>query len=542
MLDKKHITAELQSIFKLINACFDVTALFKLISKSMGFDKAIHQIIEKDYPELKPYVTRDNKKMVFEDVARNISKKITHAPEAELEEITDWVLLYLFFPEALPKKKGVEEYRDKPSILETFSKNLKNKPGVDHNFYGFYTVSLPNAVKAWIALHKYKIEEEKEEKNLTVKPQELPGFQEEELADISDFIEEFINNKTFKKYEEDLKNYVDKQGTDLQKKYIKIKFKNPDISDEKISQILKRPDHVIRDAKKGLISIIGQFAKNLKDEGNSDLFNTMKRKDLLPVNLKESKISSILDYLKGLKSKIAEKEIVNEFENILNNIQASFVKNESYKNSFVLKKRFYDLLKKEGYLEDLISVSKEDYEKEKVDDDFKEGFTFKLKPEVAKDLEKTEKLFKSYKYAEKRLKEAKESLKGYIKKYVKEKYPDTSKEILENLKIYFKEDSNAYSFVITLDEKEIKTNYLEYLETNWFDISGSWNWLVWLSDEDSPFYDSTFVEAYSYDQMTTAMEQFVHTLDEGDFYHELDRGIKKFMAEQLGVTPSLVKR
>lgn len=134
-----------------------------------------------------------------------------------------------------------------------------------------------------------------------------------------------------------------------------------------------------------------------------------------------------------------------------------------------------------------------------------------------------------------RMEEAEKSLKIIVEEKLKKmNRTDLSVEVRHEMGTRYTGDDNAAMYVDLSNEEETHT-----LETSALWYSGmndapsnalnesSDSWVVWLMDEESPFYDESFVESYKEDWASIALEQFVHTLDESSFQTDLENLIKE---------------
>jgi hypothetical protein len=182
----------------------------------------------------------------------------------------------------------------------------------------------------------------------------------------------------------------------------------------------------------------------------------------------------------------------------------------------------------------------------------------KLKPHFVRELSGTYKLFVGRKLADERMEEAKAALleetKKYLKKYAGKKAKKFEVQVLEDddtsyyaLKVELKYDGQEE----TLEPSNLYYNYssngeplMEWAEHGHHGdddseenddsegtASGEINWAAWFGDNDSPLHSDAFCEAYDFDQMTVAMDQFCGTLDESMYPHDLETVVKNMLVE-----------
>jgi hypothetical protein len=167
----------------------------------------------------------------------------------------------------------------------------------------------------------------------------------------------------------------------------------------------------------------------------------------------------------------------------------------------------------------------------------------KLKPGAVRELSRTKNLFKSRKYADARLEEAKEALaentRTYLKKFAGKKAKKFEVKVREDdgqdyyaLKVDLKYDGQEE----TLEPGNLFYQYSGNEQMGEYAQHGSYgkdkpNWAAWLGMDDSPFGSTEFCDDYEFDQMTVAMDQFCATLDESMYPHDLEDLAKKMLAE-----------
>lgn len=185
-----------------------------------------------------------------------------------------------------------------------------------------------------------------------------------------------------------------------------------------------------------------------------------------------------------------------------------FVDPSKYTGPFELTKEVEKFLT-EYKLKDQIEIMDEGEEK-----------MARIKDSVALELAKTEKVFKSQKYADERMEGMEDDIKELVKKIGAE---EVGSEFEFDVEVSYRESNYgnpAHFYDVTLKkgdyEEELSLLYYTYepgINAAEYAESGD-NTFAWLSIPESPFYDSDFVDAYDYDYMTTAMGEMFATFNE----------------------------
>jgi hypothetical protein len=155
----------------------------------------------------------------------------------------------------------------------------------------------------------------------------------------------------------------------------------------------------------------------------------------------------------------------------------------------------------------------------------------KLKPEVAAKLESTYNLFISEEHADKRFAQAEEGVKEWVEEHLKKLKADILTFDIE-LKTPGRYMGEAYSFYITLKdpnehEEEVPVLHYSYeAGLNLAEYAEQEAWAAFLGIDDSPFYDSDFVDAYDVDNASIAMDEFTADLDRSQDKFDLEKAIK----------------
>lgn len=205
---------------------------------------------------------------------------------------------------------------------------------------------------------------------------------------------------------------------------------------------------------------------------------------------------------------------------------------ESFLEPFELTSKLESDLKKYGYESDIEMLTPEENDKHSLERGAK------IREEVAKKLDKTEKLFLSYKYGSERIENAEASVKASTEDLIKKIAGDKANNFEVTVTSvtqdrHVGDDAGALHVSINYGGEE------EFLEPAAFYYSGaaeasaesvqSWNWHFWLYDYDSPLSSDEYREAYEYDQISIALDQFAATWKESDYESEVDAVVKEFL-------------
>lgn len=168
---------------------------------------------------------------------------------------------------------------------------------------------------------------------------------------------------------------------------------------------------------------------------------------------------------------------------------------------------------------DFIKKYKLDDEVNMIEDDYENEMVYILKPEILVNLNRTKDLFKDHSRLENKFEEIKNSLKGYVSEYLNKNNIDLDFQVEGNF------NDNYGELYLNLENEEFKHEYLRRNEdsSSYEDAPLNWSWASWLIAEESPLKDDEFIEYYQTDQLLSALEQFVHTLDESTFFYDLDK-------------------
>lgn len=153
-------------------------------------------------------------------------------------------------------------------------------------------------------------------------------------------------------------------------------------------------------------------------------------------------------------------------------------------------------------------------------------FQFKIKPSILVDLERTKETFSDYKQKEEKFELIKYSLKNYIDVFLKNK----DKELEYSVEGSYSPDFGE--LYLKIEDSEFKHSYLERQEdeSSYEDAPSSWTWAAWLLSDESPLVDEDFKINYQETSLLQALDQFVHTLDNSDYFFELEKELEKFQS------------
>jgi hypothetical protein len=165
----------------------------------------------------------------------------------------------------------------------------------------------------------------------------------------------------------------------------------------------------------------------------------------------------------------------------------------------------------------------------------------KLKPEVEEDLKKNYDFFINTEEvddgADKVAKKLKADLEEQIELLAKRTGYDTKAQELDVDVEFVGYGTGDASISITLgdnDKEEDIDSGLSYSFTSASldDAADSWDWAAWLGVYSSPYHDSDWIEAYSYNEAVSAIEQFFSTSymgNEGDQRDTVLQEVWEFM-------------
>ena len=251
-------------------------------------------------------------------ISKAVKNKLSKAPVEE-EEATEWCLAYLFIPQALNS--------DAEDLFSKFQR--KNTDG-SGNFAGYFSSYVPNAIKQFQRLEGQKLENkwddddvqqlENKVKNLENKykheittdpdtkekiPFGLSGADIEKLHSLTDM----VNDIAFSDLKKDLLKYVkenDHSSNQFSYKIIKLKFIDPEYSQQELAEILKTtPKTISISINKNLKKLVAEYAAHLKKNYNDNvLFRAMLRLDLVPEGVTARRTAAIASYIHCLCDKL----------------------------------------------------------------------------------------------------------------------------------------------------------------------------------------------------------------------------------------------
>lgn len=152
-----------------------------------------------------------------------------------------------------------------------------------------------------------------------------------------------------------------------------------------------------------------------------------------------------------------------------------------------------------------------------------DGEEFKLKPSVLVELERTKEVFDDRKSKDEKFEALKGSLRNYVMNFL------NSKDLELEFTVEGDYNPEFGSLYLSFDDEEFKHSFLERQEneSSYEDAPSSWTWAAWLISDESPLVDEDFKTNYQENSLLQALDQFVHTLDESDFYYELEKKLKE---------------
>ena len=214
----------------------------------------------------------------------------------------------------------------------------------------------------------------------------------------------------------------------------------------------------------------------------------------------------------------------------------------AFTDTFIMTEALKADLEKYGYMEDVLPVSEEEIAANPELDlpyDYSEGDPlYRLKPEVAEELARSEEVFMSYEHAEEMLRNAKEVTKSFVEEFARAKFPglkDLEVTVRDRIQDrYVGQDAGALYVDISspMGEIEIEPAALYYSGASEAlpNSFSSWNWAFWLGSYTSPFRSEPFTEGYEYNEICSALEQFAQTITETDFPFDLEKELSKLQA------------
>lgn len=151
-----------------------------------------------------------------------------------------------------------------------------------------------------------------------------------------------------------------------------------------------------------------------------------------------------------------------------------------------------------------------------------DGEMFKLKPNILVEFERTKEVFADEAVKEEKMQLLKDSFKHYVTKFLK------SKDVEINFSVEGESSTDFGRLYLKFDEFEFTHSYLERQENAscYEDAPSSWTWAAWLIANNSPLSSDKFREDYKESCVLQALDQFVHTLDESDYFIELEKNLK----------------
>ena len=246
-----------------------------------------------------------------------VGSKLNKAP-VEKEEAAEWCLAYLFIPKAI--ESGAED------LFEKFERKRESTPERQHNFAGFFSSYVPNAIKQYQRFenkrledrwdeddmdqlehkvrdleNKYKHEVTTDPKTMQQIPFGLSGNDIEKLHSLTDLVEDI----TFKSLKKDLLKYIkdnDNTSNQFAHKILKLKYLDPDYSGKELADLLKTtPKTISTITNKNLKKLVAEYAAQLKKKYNDPtLYRTMLNLKLVPEGVTARRMAAIANYINKL--------------------------------------------------------------------------------------------------------------------------------------------------------------------------------------------------------------------------------------------------
>jgi len=300
-MDKKIVIAELDYIFNLVKGSFDVKALAKYLTASGQWNKFI-------YDKAKSYGINvdDNRKVEkkedyvkfdFEKEVKKQVRSITDKNEGDGELVEDWVMAYMFLPEALDKLSQDEEtgeYHWKGTgitgLIDRFQQQQERGKDREHSFVGLFKRELPNVIKKYLRIENKengifvndnadKITKNYMQKDIKKQPardkdddskEDLSHIDLDQIADIGDF----RDNHQLKELTDNAQKYVNKHAPEDVAKVFNLRLEDEYMPFEEIAEKLKKDKSTISKYLNQLAKILLDFAHK---EDNAELYKLIEK-------------------------------------------------------------------------------------------------------------------------------------------------------------------------------------------------------------------------------------------------------------------------
>jgi len=323
-MKKKTVLAELDYIFNIIKSSFHPQALAKYLTAKGQWDKFV-----KD--KAKSFGIKVPGDFKIENVVRKLVNQQTNKFEDESDLVQDWVMAYLFLPEALDaldvdEETGKEYWKSRgiTDVFTTFDKVRREHPDKEHNFAGFVSTSIPRVIKMYIREEKkreepfldesadsavsqrmrkkiphgerLKHEVQKDEGGETIPFGVQPG-DIDKIQNIGDFRDDVI----FKELTNNAVKYVKEHASENASKVFELRL-NEEINLDMIAKKLSRSKQVITDYLHELEQVLLSFADKYKNADLTRLIQRMIEKTKGTSKVKKSSLTKLAEIVNELES------------------------------------------------------------------------------------------------------------------------------------------------------------------------------------------------------------------------------------------------
>jgi len=336
-MEKKLVLAELDYIFNIVKGSFNPQALAKYLTAAGAWNKFI-----KD--KAKSFGIKLDPKYNIENAVRSQVKKKINDFDSERELVEDWVLAYLFLPEALQEfdytdEEGKPHYkwrkdRKITNVFESFLKKEQENKGEDGNFAGWVNSAITGTINKYLAfekkdkapfitdedeggiqqkmnqekkikqkeyMQKHKQVEEKDDKG------EIYGIEPGNMDKIQG-IGDFRDNILFKELRSAVKKYVKEQASPEANMVMRLRLLDEHMPFDEIAEKMKKSKGAVNGYLQELAKVLLDFAHK---EDNAELTSLLKRmSEKIKSPPKDAKAASV--------SRLAS--IVNELESVFNDV------------------------------------------------------------------------------------------------------------------------------------------------------------------------------------------------------------------------------
>lgn len=292
-MEKKLVLAELDYIFNLVKGNFDVAALARHLTAAGQWNKFV-----KD--KAKSFGIKVPNDFNPEKTVKQLVRQKTNKFEDEQEQVEDWVMAYLFLPEALDKLDVDEDTgasywksRNITDVFESFNKKKDESPEKEHNFGGWVNSAAKGAISKYIREEDKRnepfISENSEElaKTMQKVPQKdkakhspkeegatLPFGLNPGDIDKIESIGDFRDNVRLKELTQNAKKYVNENAPKEVAKLFNLRLEDEFMPFKEIGEKLKKDKATISNYLKQLAGVLLDFAAK---EDNADLTRLIEK-------------------------------------------------------------------------------------------------------------------------------------------------------------------------------------------------------------------------------------------------------------------------